>query len=277
MSYPPDRTRSRLPSMRLPVILSLAGHLAVLTPLILFMTGSRPPPEPLEKSGIAVAFAPFAVQPQATLAPVEPVRSPVPPTVASVPLEETVAPLLAPEEPAAAVAQVPVVPPEQAVTAEARAPPPPKPALKPKPKYVERRQETSRPLSAPPRYAPVSMAAVAASQYAAGSPAAAPAASLPGPDPSVNYRALISAWFESHKRYPDSARERGEEGSVGLRFRVDRYGRVIDYALLNSTGYADLDQGVEQMMSGAQLPPFPPGMTAPQIEVSVRIGFSLTR
>jgi protein TonB len=100
---------------------------------------------------------------------------------------------------------------------------------------------------------------------------------VPGPDPAVNYRALISAWLESHKRYPESARERGEEGSIGLRFRIDRYGRVIGYALLNGTGYPDLDQGVQEMMNGAQLPPFPPSMTMSQIEVSVRIGFNLTR
>jgi len=88
---------------------------------------------------------------------------------------------------------------------------------------------------------------------------------------------MISAWFESHKRYPVSACRRGEEGTVTLRFQVDRFGRVVDYTLLTSSGYADLDQGVDQMMRGAQLPPFPAGMTQPQIEVAVRIGFSLTR
>jgi hypothetical protein len=31
------------------------------------------------------------------------------------------------------------------------------------------------------------------------------------------------------------------------------------------------------MMNGAQLPPFPPGMKVREIEVSVRIGFNLTR
>lgn len=38
-----------------------------------------------------------------------------------------------------------------------------------------------------------------------------------------------------------------------------------------------LVQGVEEMMSGAQLPPFPTGMTESQIEISVKIAFSLTR
>lgn len=276
----PDRfaiAQSEVLSMRLPIILSLAGHIVILILLILFMAEPSPPPQPLEKSGIAVAFAPFAVQPQAALAPPEPVQPLAPSDAASAPPEETV-PLPPPQAPSAAALQVPMVPPREAVTAETPPPPSPKPVVKPKPKFVVRRQETPQPpLPVPPRYAPVSLSAIAAKAYAAGPSAAALVASVPGPDLSVNYRALISAWFESHKRYPETARERGEEGSVGLRFRVDRFGRVIDYALLNSTGYPDLDQSVEEMMNGAQLPPFPPGMKVTEIEVSVRIGFNLTR
>ena len=61
------------------------------------------------------------------------------------------------------------------------------------------------------------------------------------------------------------------------RERVDRSGRVLDHTVLSGSGYADLDAGVDEMMRGAQLPPFPAGMTASQIEVSVKILFSLTR
>ena len=102
-------------------------------------------------------------------------------------------------------------------------------------------------------------------------------ATVPGPDPAANYGAMISAWFESHKYYPESARQRREEGGVKLRFRVDRFGRVLGYRLLESTGYADLDAGVDQMMRAAQLPPFPAGMTQSQIEIQVKLRFNLTR
>ena len=88
---------------------------------------------------------------------------------------------------------------------------------------------------------------------------------------------MVSAWLETHKYYPDSARQRGEEGSVGLSFRVDHSGRVLDHTLQSRTGFADLDAGIEQMMRGAQLPPFPTGMTMSEIEVSVTIRFTLTR
>jgi outer membrane biosynthesis protein TonB len=52
---------------------------------------------------------------------------------------------------------------------------------------------------------------------------------------------------------------------------------VLDHTLLTSTGYPDLDAGIDQMMRGTKLPPFPAGMTASQIEVSVKIRFNLTR
>jgi protein TonB len=88
---------------------------------------------------------------------------------------------------------------------------------------------------------------------------------------------MLGAWFEVHKRYPESARERDEEGRAVLRFRVDRYGRVLNYAIVGSTGHADLDAAVAGMMRGAVLPAFPPGMTAPEVEVSVAIRFGLRR
>jgi len=87
----------------------------------------------------------------------------------------------------------------------------------------------------------------------------------------------LSNWLESHKRYPEVARQRGEQGSGVLRFRVDRTGHVLDYAVIHSTGYADLDNAIQEMMHGAVLPPFPPSMTEPEIEASVTIRFGLSR
>ena len=113
-------------------------------------------------------------------------------------------------------------------------------------------------------------------------PPALPTPSPPPPAPtgpvvSAGYRAALSSWLESHKRYPDSARERGEEGRAVLRFRVDRSGRVLSYAVVQSTGHPDLDAALDQMMRGASLPPFPADMTASEVEVSVAIRFALAR
>lgn len=62
-----------------------------------------------------------------------------------------------------------------------------------------------------------------------------------------------------------------------LRFRVDRSGRVLDPKVVSSTGFSDLDAAAEETMRGAVLPPFPPSMTTPEIEVSVELRFGLSR
>ncbi|HEX3410481.1 MAG TPA: TonB family protein, partial [Stellaceae bacterium] len=134
------------------------------------------------------------------------------------------------------------------------------------------------PTPAPPRFAELPPAGIAGARYPTAQPAAAAvgASHVPEPDAAASYQAMISAWLESHKRYPESARQRGEEGSAALRFRIDRSGRVLDYSY-RSTGYADLDAGLDEMLRGAQLPPFPPSMTASRIEVSLTMQFNLTR
>jgi protein TonB len=94
---------------------------------------------------------------------------------------------------------------------------------------------------------------------------------------SAGYRAMLSNWLESHKRYPEGSRSRGEEGRATLRFRVARSGQLLNYALVGTSGHADLDAAVEEMMRGAVLPPFPADMTANDIEVTVTVRFGLTR
>jgi protein TonB len=265
--------------MRLPLSLSTAGHVIVLVLLVLLFAEPRPP-EPMVKGGIELVLGQSLLQPQAVLAP-EAASQPADPfTLAPLPPQE-----IAETEPVVTQAEPPPTPVPETLPPDQTEPVPPalhKPVVRQPLKPVERRLQpraiASAPTSAPTRPAEAPPAANAASQYSMiQSAAAATPIRVPGPDLSANYRAMISAWFETHKYYPESARQRGEEGSVGLNFRVDRFGRVLDYTLRNSTGYADLDAGIDQMMRGAQLPPFPAGMTAPEIEVSVNIRFSLAR
>jgi protein TonB len=267
--------------MRLPLTLSVAGHTSLLALLVLLVADPSPP-EPTVKGGIEVVLGQSISQPRAVLAPEAETQPADPSAIAALPPQE-----IAEAEPVVTEAEPPptpvteILPPGQAEPV----PPPQKAVIRQPPKPVVRppqpRAIASVPTPAPSRLARAPQAANAASQsqYSMMESAAAAAmpATVPGPDLSANYRAMISAWFETHKYYPDSARQRGEEGSVGLSFRVDRSGRVLDYTLRNSTGYADLDGGIDQMMRGAQLPPFPAGMTMSQIEVSVKIRFSLAR
>ena len=266
--------------MRLPLTLSTAGHAIVLA-LLVRLIADPSPPEPVVKGGIEVVLGQSLSQPQAVLAPEAATQPADPSTLAALPPQE-----IAENAPVAAAAEPPPTPVPEVlppVQAEPVPPPPQKAVIRQPAKPVVRQPQpraiASAPTPAPNRLAQAPQAANAASQYSMMQSAAAAAmpATVPGPDLSANYRAMISAWFETHKYYPDSARQRGEEGSVGLSFRVDRSGRVLDYTLRSSTGYADLDGGIDQMMRGAQLPPFPAGMTMSQIEVSVKIRFSLAR
>jgi periplasmic protein TonB len=249
--------------IRLPLALSITGHAVVLALLILFPADIRPSPQAAVPGGIEVVFSQSVQQTRAAPAP-ETSTQPAPANVA-------------PPTP-----DVPDVPPDQ--TATLSAPPPPhKPVVREPPKHVVRRPERPRapisePIPAPAKFAEMRPAGITGAQNSAAETAASVAvpAPVPRPDVTVSYQAMISAWLESHKRYPESARERGEEGSAALRFRIDRSGRVLDYSYA-STGYADLDAGLDEMMRGAQLPPFPPGMTASRIEVSLTMRFNLTR
>ncbi len=120
------------------------------------------------------------------------------------------------------------------------------------------------------------MPSAASHPQTAFAPTPAPARA-PSTQISPGYRTLLSEWLESHKRYPESAREHGEEGGAVLRFVVERSGQIADFAVIKSSGYPDLDAALDNMMRGARLPPFPAGMDQPSIEVAVKIRFSLGR
>ncbi len=222
---------------------SAAGHAAIIG-LLLMLPAMMPAPPKIDLAhAVEVVFAPPPPPPVAAQPPIPPVAEQPPPPPA---VEQP------PPAPLGGRAEPP--------------PPPPKPAPKPRPKPV---QPVERP---PPEMTlPLPTTPVAPPQVASLPPPAQ------APVISSDYRTMLSRWLEGHKRYPEDARQRGEEGRAVLRFRVDRNGRVLDYAVVSSTGFADLDAAVESMMRGATLPPFPASMTSPEIEVSVTIRFGLKR
>ena len=253
--------------IKFPLVWSVAGHTVCLVLLVLLMPTKIPPvPPPLATGGIEVAFEPSLPRPEEPPAQVEtlpPQVEPPPPEPEPVPPRDE--PVVATEPPPPA--------PEAPVPVAEPPPMPRKPAVKPPPKPRSEKAQPSATV-APPQPAPAVVAAPQTQTAYAPTPVPAP---VPSAEVSPGYRALLSAWLESHKRYPDSARQRGEEGRAVLRFAVDRSGRVVDFTVAQSSGYPDLDASIEEMMRGALLPPFPASMTQPRIEVSVTIRFSLAR
>jgi periplasmic protein TonB len=254
--------------IKLPLGLSVAAHAVVLTALIMLLPAVAPPlPIPPATGGIEVVFAPPPPRPEAP-----PVQAETPPPPVETPPPEP-QPTPSPDEPVAVTE-----PPPPALEAPApvvQPPPPPaprKPIIRHPPKPVVRQPEPV-PAIAPAQPTPIP--APVAPQQTAMAPTPVPAP-VPSAEISPGYLGLLSAWLESHKHYPDSARMRGEEGRAVLHFEVDRSGRVLDFAVIKSSGYADLDASIEDMMRGATLPPFPASMPQPRIPVSVTIRFSLT-
>jgi periplasmic protein TonB len=254
---------------KLPLALSLTAHAILLALLVLLPIPAPPVQLPPATGGIEVAFAPSLPEPEKPPTPQLPIKAePPPPPVVTPPPPPPLPPpppAIAPPPPAqeAAVAiPEPPVPP----------PPPPKPEVPRLARPALRRPERERP---PPSFA-APMPSTASVPQAAFAPTPAPApARAPSTEISPGYRALLSEWLETHKRYPESAREQGEQGRAVLRFVVERSGRVADFTIVTSSGYPDLDAALERMMRGATLPPFPADMDQSSIEVSVAIRFSL--
>jgi periplasmic protein TonB len=274
--------------IKLPFALSLAGHATCLMLLALFLSAKPLPlPKPIAKGGIEVVFEPAPPKQEVTPAPPAETMQPPPEPEAIPPPPEppVVAAEPPPPEPPPPEPPPPEPPPPQpeAPAAASEPPPPPPPpqkhVVKKAPKLVPRYQEMPQPTQAyvpnlPPQLPAAPTPSALPQTAMAPTPVPAPVSS---PEASAGYRALLSAWLESHKRYPDAARQRGEEGRAVLRFSVDRSGRVLDFAVTTSSGYPDIDQSVEEMMRGATLPPFPVGMPQPEMQVSVTIRFSLRR
>jgi periplasmic protein TonB len=254
--------------IRLPFALSLVGHAVLLALLALFVT--RPPPPLLQPtSGIVVTVAPSPLQAGPAPAPAPPMPpSPSPPWPA--PPEPSPVAAVEPPPPLSP----PLSPPPPTPTAE---PPIVEPAPLPPFKRALRR---SQPVLRHPEQAKPSPPAPESPTPQSAPPAQTAYARIPAPAPAVSevsagYRALLGAWLERHKRYPEQARERGEEGRAVLQFTVDRSGRVLDFAVIRSSGYPDLDTAVESMMRDALLPPFPADMPQSSLKVAVGIRFSL--
>jgi periplasmic protein TonB len=267
--------------IRLPLTLSIAGHAVCLALFVFFLSGKAfLVPEPIAKGGVEVVFQPALPRSEAAPPiPAPPPQQETPPPLAEPPpppepQTEVVPPM--PEAPVVATEPMPPAPVAPVAASEPTPPPPPrKPLAKKPPKPAQRYEEAPPPSQAYLSVPQATPAPAAPPQTAAAAtPVPAPA---PSPEASAGYRALLSAWLESHKRYPDTARQRGEEGNAVLRFEIDRSGRVIDYSVTKSSGYPDLDESIEQMMRGAILPPFPAGMPQLRMEVSVTVRFSLRR
>jgi protein TonB len=127
-----------------------------------------------------------------------------------------------------------------------------------------------------PEPAPAAPAAVAP----AASAMAAPAAFAASPEPSRSidpaYLAQIMASLARHKRYPDLARQRQEQGSVMIAFAIDRAGHVVSIDIRHGSGSAVLDSAAEAMVRDSDpLPPLPASYASARLDMTFPVAFTL--
>jgi periplasmic protein TonB len=108
-------------------------------------------------------------------------------------------------------------------------------------------------------------------------PAAQPSQGAPAKPPlPSNYLARLLAHLNTYKRYPYEARLRREEGTVFLRFTMDRQGHVLRYSVAHSSGSVVLDnEALALIMRAEPLPPVPADYPGDRLDLIVPLIFSL--
>lgn len=225
-----------------------------------------------------------------------PETPPTPETAPMMTLEFVMAPPPPPFEPViastSALAEPLIAPPEEPPPEVKREPerePPPKPEAKPKPKPKPKAERAPDPIETPAKKKPEK---TTSSDQASSTPSDAPASfdsapqgvasATPGPTrasasgPPPSYLSRLLADLASHKNYPRRSRSRGEQGEARLFLVIGRDGSVLSSKLMRSTGYADLDAAVNEMVDKANpLPPLPDDYPEARMELIVPITFTL--
>ena len=205
----------------------------------------------------------------ASVAPVQLAPLPAPPPLSTAAVSPSMASLA---EPAAAVS----VPSAERGEIQRVEPPP----VEAHPAPVVRRPAPVRPTARPvqertlARPAPVE-APLAALPAAVSAPVAAPPTPVRMASISTRWQGELAGWIRSRTRYPDDARQRGEQGAVLISFTVGRDGQVLDASLRQRSGSDALDQAALAMFRAARVPAFPPEMDAAQVTISVPVRYRL--
>lgn len=90
------------------------------------------------------------------------------------------------------------------------------------------------------------------------------------------YTQTLSLWLNRYKVYPVEARSAGTGGTVMLRIRINRQGRIMRYYLERSSGHKILDNAISAMVNAANpVPAVPPNYPDPRpyLEFLVPIHF----
>ncbi|MFC3125810.1 energy transducer TonB [Pseudoroseomonas globiformis] len=94
--------------------------------------------------------------------------------------------------------------------------------------------------------------------------------------PPASYINRISASLERAKRYPNVARIRRLQGVGVLEFSMQRNGQVTGWRIVRSSGHAELDEAIGEMIQRASpLPPPPEEVAGNPVVLTVPVSFAL--
>ncbi|MGD9496073.1 MAG: energy transducer TonB [Armatimonadota bacterium] len=101
----------------------------------------------------------------------------------------------------------------------------------------------------------------------------------PPPQPSQadlsRFRSMVQSRIQSARRYPSSARQQGQEGTVRVSFSVGPSGNPSGLSVVASSGYQALDnEALRAVSRAAPFRPFPAGLNRP-IRVTATVTFRL--
>jgi periplasmic protein TonB len=147
-------------------------------------------------------------------------------------------------------------------------------------KPPEEEAEVALPIPEPPTPAPPTVASPPTAQPSVTMPAVA---ALPTPGAEVVAAAIVHRWesalvahIERFKRYPSEARAHDERGVARVAFTIDHDGRIVASRIIQSSGYADLDNETLAMLDRAQPMPRPPAKLADsQLSFVVPVRFNI--
>ncbi|MBI4433086.1 MAG: TonB family protein [Candidatus Omnitrophica bacterium] len=105
---------------------------------------------------------------------------------------------------------------------------------------------------------------------------------VPGQD-STTLQSVAGAWTEASPsylknpppRYPESARSRGEEGTVWMLVQISKEGRALAVKVKKSSGFAELDQAALEAIERWKFLPARIGAITIESQVQIPVRFEL--